>query len=249
MDYREAESQLAPLESFDAAAFLAGGDAPQDLCDFVLALALVYNDYRDVLLAHVLLMGVEPQDTVAATPPRALANGLRTTLFRVQAGVVHELFNVINESAHVMEEPLFDRVIRTMSKEGREAWRSLLDAAAGRGGNDPLARALLLVRNKVAFHYDARQLGAGYELAFGAHHPAREPMLCRGRSLLASRFCFADAAAQSYLFQKTQAGSAQELLDGASALSKQLHHALFEIATRFIQARRFAWRRAPASRP
>lgn len=41
-------SELAPLETFDPAAFLGDEAVPQELCNFILSLALIYNDCKDI---------------------------------------------------------------------------------------------------------------------------------------------------------------------------------------------------------
>ncbi len=40
---------LAPLEIFDPRAFQGDQDVPQELCGFVLSLALIYNDYKNIM--------------------------------------------------------------------------------------------------------------------------------------------------------------------------------------------------------
>lgn len=63
-------SVLATLETFDPAVFLGDGRVPQSLCDFVLALALIFNDLRDLSYANVLVRDYRPTGRV-----KTLANG------------------------------------------------------------------------------------------------------------------------------------------------------------------------------
>jgi hypothetical protein len=243
MDYEEVAKQMAPLEAFEPGAFTESAEVSRPLCDFVLALAVIYNDFKDVLMGHELLSSVEIGDRRRPTPQLALHNGVRNGLLRIQAAVVHELIALIKRSEGVLSEPFFERLERQLSTGGREAWRTLRDIALDRSSADPLAKVLLLVRHKVAFHYDAEQIGLGFRYAFVSPKTHGEPLLCRGTSLAATRFCFADAAAQSYVAQKAQSAEAKEFLEGKSQLLHRLHHALFEIVTRFIQARGYAWRK------
>jgi hypothetical protein len=48
-------TQLAALQTFDPKAFVGDSGVPQDLCNFVLALALVYNDCKDGIFSNLLL--------------------------------------------------------------------------------------------------------------------------------------------------------------------------------------------------
>src|SRR2546425_8660552 len=61
MTFQEECESLAPLETFDPGAFIADERSPQDLCNFVLAVAAIYNDCKDAIYAHVLLQGSKPE--------------------------------------------------------------------------------------------------------------------------------------------------------------------------------------------
>lgn len=49
------------LETFDPAAFVGGEEVPQELCNFVLALALIYNDYKNLTYASLKLRESKPK--------------------------------------------------------------------------------------------------------------------------------------------------------------------------------------------
>ena len=68
---------LARLETFDLAAFLGDAATSQALCDFVVALGLVYNDLRDIVSAHILLNEIQPAGQPAETREWAAFLGLR----------------------------------------------------------------------------------------------------------------------------------------------------------------------------
>lgn len=242
MGYVDAASHLKPLESFDPSAFIDADEETRRVCDFVLALALTYNDYRDVLMAQAWLSEVVVLQPSPPTPRVGLESGLRVALSRMQAGVVHELLALVGRSKDTIGNPLFSAVLGQLSSRGKVAWQAVQDVAFERPSRDPLAKALLLVRNKVAFHYDGRQIGDGFRRAFIDPRTHGEPMLCRGVSLRETRFCFADAAAQAYVQKQYPDHLAQDFLECEGEFPRQLHHALFEIVTRFIQLRGCAWR-------
>ncbi len=246
MGYTEAASKLKPLQSFDPAVFHSTDADAQAVCDFVLALALTYNDYRDVLMAQAWLSEMAVPDGSPPSPRRALEGGLRIALLRTQAGIVHELLGLVSRSKNIVGRDLFSRLVGQLSREGRVAWIALRDVAFERPSADPLAKTLLLVRNKVAFHYDREQIGAGFRRAFiDPKTNYTDPMICRGVSLEESRFCFADAAAEAYVQDQDPDCVALSFLECKGALPRQLHHALFEIVTRFVQLRGGAWRAVP----
>ena len=62
-------SELAPLETFDPAAFQGDADVPQELCNLVLSLALVYNDCKDVIYSHILLGESRPSPPAGRNRP------------------------------------------------------------------------------------------------------------------------------------------------------------------------------------
>jgi hypothetical protein len=62
-------AKLERLETFDPAASAAPDKATQDAAEFVLALALAFNDMKDLLFAESLLHTQKPSDL--HTPTRA----------------------------------------------------------------------------------------------------------------------------------------------------------------------------------
>ena len=59
--------KLAPLETFDPEAFIGDDVAPQSLCNLILTLALIYNDCKDIIAAHITLQEARPSEPPAKT--------------------------------------------------------------------------------------------------------------------------------------------------------------------------------------
>ena len=95
MSYKEQIDHLSPLENFDPDAFIGDGKFPQELCDFVLALALAYNDFRDIVSAQRMVLKVAPANLSTPTPQLGNYGGLIAHLVRLSAGFVHELLNLM----------------------------------------------------------------------------------------------------------------------------------------------------------
>ena len=242
MSFQSLANKLVPFETFDRTAFVEDSEVSQRVCDFVLSLALAYNDFRDVITTRDLLIDISVDRQAPPSPLLALRNGIDNTIVRIQIGFMHELFKLINANSDAIAEPAFARVLRQMSKEGKKSWRALHDVATERPSNDPLANALLLIRNKVAFHYDSQQLGSGYRHAFFDASTFGEPLLSRGSSMSETRFYFADAASHAYILSKAKETRSYEVLIATGDLVRSINQALYEIVTRYIQLRS-AWSR------
>jgi hypothetical protein len=191
MPYDDQSSKLAPLEVFNSDTFIGNNKVPQNICNFILALPLAYNDLRDVTFARILLDEIEIKDEVTPTPQLGLRNGMRVLRERIQSGFIHELLNLISTNREVVDEPLFKELIRKLSKVGKKAWTALYEVAIEKPTNNPLSKAIVQIRNKVAFHYDTQQISKGYEDAFLIQSKYRQPMISRGSRMSETRFYFA----------------------------------------------------------
>lgn len=233
------KSSPSELASFDPNAFVGDAEYPQDLCDFVLCLALAYNDFHDATLARLFLNTIpEPRRDFPSTQLGQYA-ALWISVIRTEVGFVHELLKVVETSAKVIVSPSFSRIFKLLSKEGKLALSSLHDVAMGKESNDELAKVLVRIRNKISFHYDPQELATGYKSAFSKKGVFDAPFISRGDSLEGTRFYFADAAAEAYLKLRVRPedDDAVDFLWGGGDLLWKVNVALNEIVTRFIQAR------------
>jgi len=228
----------AGLESFDPAAFEADQAVSQDVCNFVLTLALVHNDLKDLFLANTVLKRIKPDEPFSETPEWGEYNALALHITRLVAALIHELCQLIEKQSSVMEHKAFRKVLKQVSRRARDAWCALETVALGKDPTVELEKTLLLLRNKVAFHYDTKEVARGYKTVFVEPISPRDPYVSRGKGLEDSRFYFADAAVEAYLELKTGRTGIAAL----HQLINQVPQALFEIVTSFVQSRGFAWR-------
>lgn len=245
-EYHQEVALLAPLESFDYRAFVGSADVPQSVCDFVLSLALAYNDLRDSIFVRLLLDEARPPDA-KISPARGQFGGLVIARIRLQVGRVHELLKLVEKCQADIDDPSFQKIVKQLSKPGREAWAALETVAQETAVKDkttetPLVRALRFVRNKVAFHYDPEHIRQGFEQAFAGAAGAQEPMLSRGGSLQKTRFYFADAAAEAFIQENDTDKAVTDFLHGHGELLDDINQALYEVVTKFIASRGSAWR-------
>jgi hypothetical protein len=84
--YRDHVRGLSLLETFDSRAFAPDDTYSQQVCDVVLSLALVFNDLKDVLVAHDLLATAAPKERAAISAEVGEYNGLVLHLVRLHSG-------------------------------------------------------------------------------------------------------------------------------------------------------------------
>jgi hypothetical protein len=243
MPYDVHVADLAGLETFPPKAFVAGAGASQDLCDFVVTLALVYNDLRDIHSGHMLLNDVQPPGPVAATKEWGQFLGLRLHVIRVQTGLIDELLGTVRRHADVLHEDTFKKVIRQLAQHVRAHWSAIESVASGKASGNTTAKALALIRNKVVYHYDVGAIGRAYRERFIEENRRREPLLSRGTSMAETRFYFADAAAESYMHPGGTPRVGDRFFEGGGLVAS-VNLALQGIVTGFVQSRGFAWRPA-----
>lgn len=236
-------SELAPLETFDPAAFQCDARAPQELCNLVLSLALIYNDCKDVIYSHVLLGESRPQNPVRKNRPWGAWMGLDFHIFRLLVGLLHELFDLIRDSQDFIEHPFLESVLKQLPRPAREAWNAVVTVASGATPADPLGKSLLLIRHKVSSHYDPRAIVAGYRHHFfGAGKLDDRAFISRGNSMKNTRFYFADAAATGYLKSIVGKRQSEEVMMNVLELVRPVNLALKGIVESFIQRRGYAYR-------
>jgi hypothetical protein len=237
MSFNDHANKLVPFETFDRDVFIGDPDVPQDVCNFVLSLALAYNDFRDVFFSRRLLDELEIDINSPPTVLLALRNGIENTIVRIQSGFIHELLKLLNDHQAIIKNKLIQDVIRQMSKPGKQSWQAILDVATSKSSDHPLARTLVLIRNKIAFHYDPKQIGRGYRSAFTDGNNYGDPLISRGSALSQTRFYFADASSQEYMLLNSPTEHELEFIRGEGEFINSINQAIYEIVTHFIQKR------------
>lgn len=243
MNFQEECESLAPLQTFDPAAFQADPKTPQSLCNFVLALALIYNDCKNNIGAYVMLQGSKPEGAFKVSRKWGAYSGIDLHLLRLFISLLHELFRLIRENEEVLKHPLFVQVIRQLRPHARKDWKELVNVALDATPKSEFGRILLLIRNKMLFHYDPKCLSKGYSNHFLAQDRIQDrAFVSRGLSMSQSRFYFADAAVQGYLRGIVGKENWDDFIQNSAELFGQLNTALMNVVDGFIQKRGFAYR-------
>jgi len=241
MPEAEYVKRLLPLESFDANAFIDADATTQDVCDFVLALALIFNDLRDLVLAQRYIRQLRPEPPVIS-PQLGEFYGLHAHWIRLLAGLLKALAEVIAENEKAITDPTFQKVIKLLPKTYREAWQNTVNAAIDTSAKgDRFGRMIFFVRNKAAFHYDPKEIMRGYKQFF-IEKKTMPPYVSRDDAMEGTRLYFADAAAEQYLMYASGAKDATEFFESGWKIPVDISHALREIVLRFVNTRS-SWRK------
>jgi hypothetical protein len=209
---------LAPLRAYRRDVLLQrDGDDERTvlLKGFTLALALAFNDIKDIgWAAYQLRKGTWPEGVPRVSAYVGQWVGMDIAFGRFSAGFMTELGHCI-ERAHtlgLLETPAMrsaDEFATRKAPAAAAAWKQLVLAYTARderGLVNPVAKLLKQVRDNSGFHYghrkDFKPLAAGYRDYFGA--PPRPDGLnasafaSLGETQEETRFYFADATAGVY---------------------------------------------------
>lgn len=165
---------LARLQSFDPAAFQAGPEASQELCNFMLTLALAFNDLKDLYHASQVVEANKPSGVYSVSPSWGAFAGMRHHILRLIVALTHELVEFVRREHAVLSDPAFVSIMKHVGRTHRESWHTLVAVSTGTMDNSPLGKFLFRVRNKIAFHYDPKELQSGYKLFFQSGEPGSD---------------------------------------------------------------------------
>ena len=160
--FQEECSELAQLETFDPLAFQADEKVPQNLCNLILTLALIHNDCKNLIYAYMVTAQSRPEGRFVRNRLWGAFSGVQFHTFRTVIGLLHELFNLIRRNKSLLQQPFFKSVVRQIDPSARKAWGTVVAVALGNTPSDTLGKSLLLVRNKMSFHYDGKAIFIGY---------------------------------------------------------------------------------------
>ena len=180
----------------------------------MLALALAFNDIKDVSWVHEQLKKCEPDDAGRPEKRRGQWVGMDLAFARFNAGFMSEVGNCIEKADELglLTTPAFKSAQERARREAPTsvaAWDEMVEAfqtTPGHGRRHPVAKYLKRVRNW-SFHYgqdkNFKTLAAGYRAFFDA--PARpdganlRAFVSLGDTQEATRFFLADAAISNLL--------------------------------------------------
>ena len=235
-------SKLAELEYFDPQAFQADDTVSKEVCGFVLSLALIYNDIKNIILLTKLLENYKPEGSFVERKDWGEFNGIDDFLDRLTIGLLHELFCLIKDSKSVLEDKFFKQIINSIQKDAKTSWQVLVDTSFEKYSNNKLAKDLMLVRNKISFHYDPKAIKQGYDFFYNDFKIMDKAYISRGKNMHESRFYFADAAGESYIRHLYGEEDIALFYKSIDNYLKQLNNTIWYIINNFIAKRGFGFR-------
>jgi hypothetical protein len=236
-------AQLAPLQTFNPRAFVGDDNAPQELCNFILTLTLIYNDCKNGIFSNLLLTNLKPTGIPEPSQDWGTYGGMKVHLLRLHFALIHELLRLVLNNEKTIKHPFFLSVIKLLPKRVKESWTAIVAASLEKQTTSSLNKALLMIRNKVSFHYDPKELYRGYRYHFFQNSkPTELAYVSRGSSMKYSRLYFADAAAEGYLLSQIEGKDAGELLNRLADITGDVNQAIMQIVDRFIQKRGYAYK-------
>jgi hypothetical protein len=242
---------LAPLRSFNSDVFRESEQAPQELCNLILAFAVVFNDCRDLALWSDDLLRARPEES-RFNRYQGEHGGQTFHVIRLACGTIHELGELIRKHGGVLNQSLFLGVLNRLPEREKGMWNAVRDLAFGKKSAKSADDLLEDLRNTTAFHYDAPELAVAYDERFpkGSTDRGQQPLLSLGSRVDTARFYFGDAAVTALVSQQIERHEVSEFGKRFSEILKNVSVALALIVEGFIEAksalRDFAEDPAPA---
>jgi hypothetical protein len=169
-------------------------------------------------------------------------SGVQFHIFRTIISLLHELIDLIRKNQSLLHQPFFESVVHQIDPSARKAWKTIVAVAVGNTPSDALGKSLLLIRNKVSFHYDGKAIFRGYDHHFfKPEHLDERAFISRGNSMKETRFYFADAAASSYLRAIAGRDNIEALITKISDILANVNQAILAIVNSYILKRGFAY--------
>ena len=235
---------LAPLTAVDPKAFISGDEGEQKVCDFILSLALIYNDFKDIVWAMRYLHICKPKNPNEVTPYRGQYAAFDNHLTRLYCGLINELFELVKDGSQVLAHPLFSKTVNLLSKDAKQHWQALVQMSRNeKPGDNTFKETFARVRNKITYHSDIKEISSGYRHFFFDQNgnTKMDALMSRGNGLPSTRFYFADALVEGYL-NKRIGGKRADFIKTLGELTDHMRTALNEIITKFINVRGFGFR-------
>jgi len=237
---------LAKLQYFNPAVFISDDKEEQKVCDFILALAFIYNDFCDLLFIFDLHLKYPPElDCPKISTERGRYTGMQLHIMRLIYSLFRETMRLIRGRKELITSNMFQEVFRSLSKENKAYWTALVTAALEEGnGTTDFNKFLEAIRSKLTFHYgDLAPLGEGYKRHFFDENgnKTQDAFISRGLAMSEERFYFADAAIENAM-KVWREGKEEEFRQHTKEYSQNIGAAIRAVVTNFIQnVRKAAW--------
>lgn len=176
------------------------------LDDFFLSLALIFNDLKGIILFQDLLNKTYQAPGPEINEHDGEFGGLNMQIVRILSGLINEFLVLLKENS-IIDSESFQKRLSHLKPEDQKLWNELIAVSKARKIKDnPTIYALMMIRGNITFHYEnaGKNLRQGYITRF--YKKKRSKALKNlaayyslEDSLEATRFYYADAAAEEYM--------------------------------------------------
>jgi hypothetical protein len=227
---------------FNTKVFQTSEKSEQEVCDFVLMLALIYNDFKDLSWAYVQMSKCKSPTSDTPNSYQGQYAGIKFHLTKTFHSLIFEFAGLIRKNPDVINHPLFVKTLKKIGKENKNDWTNLLSFARGEADEEltELYEVSCLIRNNISSHYhQPKFLSMGYNYYFSKKDTPSNShaFVSAGESLEATRFYFADAAIQGCFEKNISREKANKLNLTLKNVSEKINKSLNNIITSFIKLR------------
>jgi hypothetical protein len=173
-----------------------------NLRSFMLALAVVFNDLKGLMMFRQVLAPLKAPDSEVSSAAGEW-RGLEIQLDRYTIALVHELLLLVGHFAAEAQGPDISLWLSKAPPSVRKRWRNIVNVSVGGKGDGDAAftKILLQVRNNLSSHYyQPKALVAGFRKHFfesSASAVNAFAYASLGKNMERTRFYYADAALQA----------------------------------------------------
>lgn len=227
---------------------LVNGTKPSGVDVFFLVLASIYNDFKGLAFFHILISDryAKPESD-ETTYHAGEYGGYFLQLYKSFLAMIHELLKFLQENERIiLSTGKFSLVLNELPSERSKEWKEIVGIALGTvSASMPFTKFVERVRNNVAFHYyeSDKNLKRGFISHF--YQKEKKPenknefaYYAIGKDLKHTRFFYADAALQDYLFEATQEkfpDDPSELYRILSSFIPNMNSTLFSLLRAYIK--------------
>lgn len=214
-----------------------------ELANFFLVLATVFNDLKGYLIFQELLVDNYRFPNSGETSVHSGEfMGLHIHLTRLMIGTLHEYFNFLNSQNDVISSSEFRSILKTIdNKTIEDTWEDIMAVATGSTERDSeFIKNIFLIRNKVSFHYDN---GKELKRAFCNLFFHRQKMEFNNFAYYSisddwykTRFYFADATTEEYLRMYSDNKDKFETMSGYSSQTLELVGKINLVTSRLLKS-------------
>lgn len=211
------------------------------LCNFVLTLAVFFNDFKDNAWAYHQLRLGQTNDP-PYTRYQGEYTGMQNHLFKSICSLFHELLNLISDNLNTLKHPDFMEIDRKLNRADKSTWNDLLALSADKDdSSDPEFRQiLLLIRHKLCGHLSQHEVGRGYKHGFYKTDGSKvsEAFISRGLTMNDTRLYFADVPVIGYMDKVIKGKmTAVKFFEKLNIIQRKVNSALMSIAYNYIIVR------------